>query len=99
VIVTQTLVEISPGIAVGVMAHAGLGLYALYRFGNEEQKKRYFLPGVKGEKISAFANTEPTAGSDVANIELQVRPVSGGGGTCLTEPRFSLPTELSRISS
>lgn len=78
VLVTQALAEVSPGIAVGVMAHAGLVLYALYRFGNEEQQVRYFLPGVKGQKISAFANTEPIAGSDVANIGLQARPVSGG---------------------
>ena len=78
VIVSQALAEVSPGIAVGVMAHAGLGLYALHRFGNEEQKVRYFLPGVKGQKISAFANTEPIAGSDVGNIGLQARPVSGG---------------------
>ncbi|MBI2875283.1 MAG: acyl-CoA dehydrogenase family protein [Candidatus Tectomicrobia bacterium] len=77
-IAAEALAEVSPGIAVGLLAHAGLGLYALHRFGNEAQKERYFLPAVRGELISAFANTEPTAGSDVANISLQARPVSGG---------------------
>ncbi|MBI1988030.1 MAG: acyl-CoA dehydrogenase family protein [Nitrospinae bacterium] len=78
IIVAEALAEVSPGIAVGLLAHAGLGLYALHRFGSGEQKEKYFLPGVKGQQISAFANTEPTAGSDVANIRLMARPVSGG---------------------
>jgi alkylation response protein AidB-like acyl-CoA dehydrogenase len=37
---------------------------SLYRFGTEEQKQRYLAPLAKGEKIGAFALTEPDAGSD-----------------------------------
>ena len=37
-------------------------------FGNEDQKKKY-LPRVAREEISAFALTEPTTGSDAANIQ------------------------------
>jgi acyl-CoA dehydrogenase len=36
--------------------------------GSEDQKKRYLPPIAKGEKIAAFAITEPEAGSDVAGI-------------------------------
>ena len=32
--------------------------------GNEEQKQRYLLPTISGERVSCFAITEPGAGSD-----------------------------------
>jgi len=35
---------------------------------NEEQKQRYLLPTIAGERISCFAITEPGAGSDAKNI-------------------------------
>lgn len=40
----------------------------LNEWGNEEQKKRFLVPMVSGEKIGAHAMTEPGAGSDVAGI-------------------------------
>ncbi|MCY0887147.1 MAG: acyl-CoA dehydrogenase family protein [Alicyclobacillaceae bacterium] len=39
-------------------------------FCNEEQKKRYLLPVIAGERRSCFAMTEPGAGSDAANIRM-----------------------------
>ncbi len=38
-------------------------------WGTEEQKKRYLLPIVAGDKFGAHAMTEPGAGSDVAGIK------------------------------
>ncbi|HEX5117586.1 MAG TPA: acyl-CoA dehydrogenase family protein [Pseudonocardiaceae bacterium] len=35
---------------------------------NEEQKRRYLLPTIEGERRSCFAITEPGAGSDAKNI-------------------------------
>jgi alkylation response protein AidB-like acyl-CoA dehydrogenase len=35
---------------------------------NDEQRERYLLPTINGDKISCFANTEPGAGSDARNI-------------------------------
>ncbi|MBX6352533.1 MAG: acyl-CoA dehydrogenase family protein [Thermoflavifilum sp.] len=37
---------------------------------NEEQKKKYLIPVINGERISCFALTEPGAGSDAANIRM-----------------------------
>lgn len=39
-------------------------------FCNEEQKKKYLLPVIHGQKRSCFALTEPGAGSDAANIRM-----------------------------
>ena len=37
---------------------------SLYRFGNDQQKKKFLEPLARGEVIGAFALTEPDAGSD-----------------------------------
>ncbi len=42
-------------------------------WGTEEQKKRYLVPMVAGDKIGAHAMTEPGAGSDVAGIKSTAR--------------------------
>ena len=56
----------SGGLAAGIGAHGGIALPPIWRFGTEEQKQRYLVPGIRGEKIAALAITEPDAGSDVA---------------------------------
>jgi alkylation response protein AidB-like acyl-CoA dehydrogenase len=38
-------------------------------FGTEEQKQKYLVPAIKGEKIACLGITEPDAGSDVAGIK------------------------------
>jgi len=40
----------------------------LYVFGTEEQKKKWLVPIAKGEKIGAFALTEPDSGSDAGAL-------------------------------
>ena len=53
---------------------------------NEEQREKYLLPAVKGEKFDALAMTEPGAGSDVrgmqcsANSVRKVSVISGSSG-------------------
>ncbi|GAB3043511.1 acyl-CoA dehydrogenase family protein [Virgibacillus ainsalahensis] len=37
-------------------------------YGNEEQKEKYLIPTINGDKKSCFAMTEPGAGSDTQNI-------------------------------
>jgi alkylation response protein AidB-like acyl-CoA dehydrogenase len=45
--------------------------------GDEEQKRRYLVPTIEGERRSCFAITEPGAGSDARNI--RTRAVKDGG--------------------
>ncbi|MBF4501909.1 acyl-CoA dehydrogenase family protein [Savagea sp. SN6] len=45
-------------------AHVGIGTLPIVLFGNEEQKQKYLPNSVTGEKISAYALTEPSSGSD-----------------------------------
>jgi acyl-CoA dehydrogenase len=66
----------SGGVAAGLGAHAQIALPPIASFGNEEQKQRWLVPGIKGHKIAALGITEPEAGSDVSGI--QTRAVRDG---------------------
>ncbi len=48
-------------------AHTSLCCDPIYRFGTSEQKEKYLKPLARGEKLGAFALTEPNAGSDAGN--------------------------------
>ena len=45
--------------------------------GNDEQRQRYLLPSVRGEKIDALAMSEPDAGSDVRGMKTFARRDGG----------------------
>jgi len=52
-----------------VAAHNSLGVYPIYLFGNEEQKKKYIPDLASGKKLGSFGLTEPDAGSDAAGTK------------------------------
>lgn len=47
--------------------HHSLGSWPIAEFGTEEQKQKYLVSLLKGEKLGAFEVTEPSAGSDLGN--------------------------------
>jgi acyl-CoA dehydrogenase len=66
------------GLADFVFAMQGLGSGTISLFGSDAQKRAY-LPAVAcGEKIAAFALTEPGAGSDAAAMETMAQPAGEG---------------------
>jgi alkylation response protein AidB-like acyl-CoA dehydrogenase len=68
----------SGGLAMGVAVHTDMATPPIHAFGTEEQKQRYLVPAIRGEKISCLGITEPDAGSDVAGIK--TRAVRDGDG-------------------
>lgn len=75
--------------AVFVNAHHSIGLRALELFGTEEQKVRWMKPLTTGDKLAAFALTEPEAGSDAANVQTRAEPSPDGKGYILNgEKRY-----------
>src|SRR3712207_634843 len=59
----------SGGLTMGIAVHTDMATPPVFLFGNEEQKQRYLVPSIRGEKISCLGITEPDAGSDVAGIK------------------------------
>ena len=52
-IMAEELSKVNAGIAASLMVQGGLSPQPIYHFGSENQKQRFLLPGIKGEKISA----------------------------------------------
>jgi glutaryl-CoA dehydrogenase len=56
-----------------VSVQGSLAMYAIWKYGNDEQKQRW-LPGMAaGELIGCFGLTEPDHGSDPANMSTRAR--------------------------
>lgn len=55
---------IAGGFGITHGAHVGIGSLPIVLFGNEEQKQKYLPALATGEKIAAYALTEPSSGSD-----------------------------------
>lgn len=51
-----------------VTLHCGTCSRAIVHFGTEELKRRFLPPMASGEKLAAYAQTEPDAGSDVGKM-------------------------------
>ena len=57
------------GVVMGISVHTDMATPSLHEFGSDELKRRFLVPAIKGELVSAIAVTEPDAGSDVAGIK------------------------------
>jgi acyl-CoA dehydrogenase len=67
-LIRETLARHS-GLADFAFAMQGLGSGTITLFGTEAQKEAYLPAVTRGEKIAAFALTEPMSGSDVASMD------------------------------
>jgi|UniRef100_A0A7V6CMG7 alkylation response protein AidB-like acyl-CoA dehydrogenase len=76
-IVVEEISAICPSTGLAVAAHTSLASFPIFKYGNEEQKRRYLKSLTKGEKIGAMGLTEPNAGSDAAAIELTAKKTNG----------------------
>jgi len=67
-VATEELSKACGGIAVSYAANA-LGAMPILLSGSEEQKQKYLPQLASGEKLAAFALTEPEAGSDAGGVK------------------------------
>ena len=56
--------SVAGGFSITHGAHVGIGTLPIVLFGNHEQKMKYLPNSASGAKISAYALTEPSSGSD-----------------------------------
>jgi alkylation response protein AidB-like acyl-CoA dehydrogenase len=69
--------RVDAGLGVSALVSA-FGSEVLMLYGSEAQKKKYLEPVLRGEKISAFAVTDPGAGSDVAGVSATLTKKGNG---------------------
>jgi alkylation response protein AidB-like acyl-CoA dehydrogenase len=77
-IVREELSRVSQAFASSWSAHSHLALWPIWRAGTQEQKDRFFKPGLAGEKIGGFGLSEPDGGSDIRNMKTWAKKVDGG---------------------
>ena len=74
IVLAEELARIgSGGVGMGIAVQTDMATPPILQFGTEEQKQRYLVPAIRGEKIACLGISEPGAGSDVANIETTAR--------------------------
>ena len=64
VIATEEIARGCGGTSAIYLASVSLSCYPIFKFGGEEQKRRFVVPLARGDKLACFGLTEPSAGSD-----------------------------------
>lgn len=69
ILITEKLSQGGGGFMVAYSVHTSIGSFPIIFFGNPEQKRKYLPKIATGEIITAYALTEPEAGSDALNAK------------------------------
>ena len=77
-LVCQELERGDSGLRSFVSVQSSLCMYPIFRYCNEEQKKRFLPKMAAGNIIGCFGLTEPNSGSDPASMHTIARKVKGG---------------------
>jgi glutaryl-CoA dehydrogenase len=72
-LIMQELEAGDSGLRSFASVQSALSMYAIYAYGNEEQKRRYLPEMAKGKLIGCFGLTEPDHGSDPGGMETRAR--------------------------
>ena len=72
-IIMQELERGDSGIRSMASVQGSLVMYPIYRFGSEEQKKKYLPELAKANLIGCFGLTEPNHGSDPSNMTTNIK--------------------------
>jgi alkylation response protein AidB-like acyl-CoA dehydrogenase len=70
-IAVEEIAAVDASVAVTVSVHNSLPTQMILRWGTDQQKERFLRPMARGEKLGAFALSEPDAGSDAAALTTQ----------------------------
>lgn len=76
-VMTEEIGRACSSLKTAIAVHLSLCATTIMSYGNEDQKRKYLVPLAKGEKLGAWALTEPNAGSDAASLRTTAR-VEGG---------------------
>ncbi len=89
-IICQEVERVDSALRSFVAVTSGLVMYPIWKYGSEEQKKKYLPKLAKGEIVGCFGLTEPNHGSDPGSMEATARKegdewVLNGTKTWITE--------------
>lgn len=76
--IIEELSRVDGSIGLSVAAHNSLCTNHIYQYGTDEQKRKYVTQLAKGEKLGAWALTEPGSGSDASGMKTTAVRKNGG---------------------
>ena len=77
-LITREIERVDSSYRSALSVQSSLSMYAIYRFGSEEQKNKYLPEMAKGNLVGCFGLTEPDAGSDPGSMLSNARKTDGG---------------------
>ena len=77
-IIIEELSRVDGSVGITVAAHNSLCTNHIYKFGSEEQKKKFVVPLAQGKKLGCWSLTEPEAGSDAGGTRTVAARKDGG---------------------
>lgn len=72
-LICQEVERVDSALRSFVAVTSGLVMFPIWKYGSEEQRKKYLPKLAKGEIIGCFGMTEPNVGSDPASMETTAR--------------------------
>jgi alkylation response protein AidB-like acyl-CoA dehydrogenase len=78
VTVIEEISRVDGSIGLSVAAHNSLCTNHIFQYGTEAQKKKYVMPLAAGQKLGAWALTEPGSGSDASGMKTTAIRRDGG---------------------
>jgi len=67
-LITREIERVDSSYRSALSVQSSLSMYAIYKFGSEDQKNKYLPEMAKGNLIGCFGLTEPDAGSDPGSM-------------------------------
>ena len=77
-LITREIERVDSSYRSALSVQSSLSMYAIYRFGSEEQKNKYLPEMAKGNLVGCFGLTEPDAGSDPGSMLSNAKKTDGG---------------------
>jgi alkylation response protein AidB-like acyl-CoA dehydrogenase len=77
-IIIEELSRVDGSVGIIVAAHNSLCTNHIFKFGTEEQRRKYVVPLAQGKKLGCWSLTEPEAGSDAGGTRTVAAKQNGG---------------------
>ncbi len=76
--VIEEIARVCGSVGLSIAAHNSLCTNHIFQYASEEMKRKYVIPLAKGEKLGAWALTEPSSGSDASGMKTTAVRRNGG---------------------
>src|ERR1700752_3560494 len=76
--IIEELSRVDGSVGISVAAHNSLCSNHIYKYGSEEQRRKFLIPLAQGTHLGAWGLTEPSAGSDASGTKTTALRTDGG---------------------